>query len=517
MATVSVFDALPPKTGLVPKHDWTDRLVVGIALVAVAGLFLLNLCELSFVDPDLWHEMALARESLELGRLPLEDRFAYTPTVYPVVHHEWGNGAILYVVATTLGAPGIMALKYTLTAAIAGLCFYIARRRGASTVTIVSLVPAIILAGCYGFTTIRAGLFTMLFLAALLAMLDRDRHGDRRWMALWLPLFVVWLNVHAGFVVALAVVATHALEQYVRQRPWLHLAALEAAMLALVAVNPYGLDYYPYLLEAVTMDRPMILEWAPLWKNDPTTFLVYLVSVLIVVYALQKAGWRRMPGLFVLSLMAYAALRHTRHLSLYFVVWLCYVPAWLEATPLATLMVRVWHRRRAWVAGFAAVVSIVSLAACLPRAPWRMRVPVTLADELTGRPMYPAGAVEYLERADFRGNMMVPFVPGGYVMWKLHPKVKVSLDGRYEVAYRPGILEENEALYRAHDGWQATLTKYATDLVLVPRSTQLAEVIGSADGWHRVYRDGAYELYARPGLDLAAVDHGDETIKASFP
>ncbi|HWA98072.1 MAG TPA: hypothetical protein VG713_06245 [Pirellulales bacterium] len=494
-----------------------QRLTLALAVAALVGMFLVNLCELTFVDPDLWHEMALAREALALGYLPQHDVFAYTPTVTPVVHHEWGNGMILYLVAIAAGAPGIMALKYTVTAAIAVLCFATARQRGATLPTIVSLAPAIVLAGCYGFTTIRAGLFTMFFLALLLNLLERDRRGGRWWIALWLPAYVVWLNLHAGFVVGLVVVGAEAIERFARRaRAW-HLVAVGAAMVALIAVNPYGFEYYPYLAHALTMDRPMILEWLPLWNNDPTTFSVYLVSVLIVAYAAVKLDVRRMPGLLLLALSAYAALRHTRHLSLYFVVWLCYVPAWLEITPLGELLERMWRQRRGAIAGFAAAITMVCLIVALPRAPWRMRIPTTIDDERTGRPMYPAGAVDYLQRADFRGNLMVPFVPGGFVMWKLHPKVKVSLDGRYEVAYVPGTLEENEALYTAAAGWQATLAKYPTDAILVPRSAKLAAVIDTADGWRRVYRDGAYEIYARDDVKLPNTDRGEDTVAGVFP
>jgi hypothetical protein len=495
----------------------SSRLALALAGAAIAGMFLVNLSGLTFVDPDMWHEMALAREAQRLGHLPWDDRFAYTPTVYPVVHHEWGTGEIMFRVAEYAGAPGIMALKYALTAGVAILCFWTARRRGASWVSILSVAPAIILAGCYGFTTIRAQLFTMLFLALLVNWLDLDERGRRIWMLAWLPIFVIWLNVHAGFVVGLTVLAAHAVEQAIRGKECQHLVILGFGLLGLVVLNPYGASYYGYLADALAMDRPMILEWLPLWKNDPTTFMVYLISVLLVVYAYMQLGWRGMPGLLVLALTAFAALKHTRHLSLYFVVWLSYVPAWLDATPLGDTLQDLWQKRRKWIAGFSAVVVLLCMTRAVPAQFWKMKLPVTIADEVTGRPMYPAGAVDYLAESDFHGNLMVPFVPGGFVMWKLHPNVKVSLDGRYEVAYKHGVLEENEAMYTASPGWEATLNKYATDVLLVPRNCKLAEVIDTAKGWHRVYRDGAFELYARDGVALPEIDHGEMTAPAQFP
>ena len=52
---------------------------------------------------------------------PRVDVFSYVPTISPVVHHEWGTAAILYIVTVQLGlgANGLMLVKYLLTAFIA--------------------------------------------------------------------------------------------------------------------------------------------------------------------------------------------------------------------------------------------------------------------------------------------------------------------------------------------------------------------------------------------------------------
>ena len=64
-----------------------------------------------FVDPDIWHSMSLARETLALGRVPLDDTFAYTPTVSPVVHHEWLWGMLLYGLGLHGGIAALQALR----------------------------------------------------------------------------------------------------------------------------------------------------------------------------------------------------------------------------------------------------------------------------------------------------------------------------------------------------------------------------------------------------------------------
>ena len=83
----------------------------------------------ALLDPDMFHEMALAREILATGRVPLADSFAYTPTVMPVIHHEWGTGVVLYVVAMHGGMVGMYLLLVALAAGIgvSGTLIYLYR------------------------------------------------------------------------------------------------------------------------------------------------------------------------------------------------------------------------------------------------------------------------------------------------------------------------------------------------------------------------------------------------------
>lgn len=506
----------------VPAALRLARVTAGFAL---AMMFLAHLGLMTFVDPDLWHEMATARQLWQRGAMPLADEFAYTPTVYPVVHHEWGTGAVLYAVSLLGGAPLLMVVKYLLTFGTATLCCLTARRRGASWETILSLAPLTIVAGVIGFTTIRAQLFTLFFTAWLLYDLAGDETGARtsssasedpaggdarapewRRMWKWLPLYVAWLNLHAGFVVGLGIAALYAIESLVRRRPVRHLVVAGVAAVVLVAVNPYGFDYYSYLLHGLTMPRPLVTEWQPLWTAEPTMFRMFLVSLLVATYAVVKLGVRQAPGLLIVAVTAYLAARHTRHVSIYFVVWLCLVPGYVQRIGLGTTLMEAWRRRRRWIAAGAALVAGVSLVRAVECEPWRLVVPTTIADEQLGRPVYPVGAVEYLRDVRFVGNLFTPFVPGGYCLFQLHPAVKVSLDGRYEVAYQHGILEENVAFYAAEPGRLATLQKYPTDLVLVPRSAPVYAKLRDETPWRETYVDDVYALFARPGLELPPVE-----------
>ncbi len=502
----------------IPDTERIDpRWVYASAVVAALSFLLLHICEMNFCDPDIWHEMSLFRQALLEGQVPTEDRFAYTPTVSPSIHHEWGSGAIFYAIATSFGASGIMVLKCALVAGVLSGCYWCALRRGVSPAVFLTVAPAMALFSSYGFTTIRAQVFTLLLLAIMLCFLEIDQRGRRWWIAAWLPLHVVWLNVHAGFVVGSGLMAIHACEQIIRRRPFWHFVPIGAALAALTFVNPYGAQYLPYLMHGLTMARPLIVEWNPLWPHDTSVFFMFLLSLVPIGYAMKRIGIQRMTGILVLAATAYAAVRHTRHLSLYCVVWTCYVPGYLQQTRVGRLIEEAFARYGRVVTLVSTAIAIVCFCRAIPATPWQLIIPTTNAHAQQGLVCYPAGAVQYLKACDFRGNVMLPFEVGGYAMWKLHPNAKVSIDGRYEVAYQPGVLEEHLLLFGAKRGWQDVLTKYPTDAVIVPSLSRLSVAMPTMIGWNRAYHDGVYEVYTRPGFSLSTNQKIDSAFSGSIP
>jgi hypothetical protein len=491
---------------------------VPLALAALAAMLLFYLGHSRIVDPDLFHEMALARAAMARGALPAEDLFAYTPTVRPLVDHEWGTGFLLYGATSLFGAAGLVGLKLLLGFATFGLALAAARAAGAGWESLASLAPLGIAMADVGFTNVRAQFFTLAFLALLAWMLARDRRGRRAWIAAWLPAFAIWLNLHGGFVVGGVLLGAWVVEEALRRRraPW-HLVACGAAMAALVPLNPYGVDYVRYLSGALAMPRPRIAEWSPLWTN-PALVVLLAVSLEPLVYAAWKRGIGALPGWLPLVLFAGAAVRHGRHLSLYAVLWTALAPAWIEATPLGSALRGGWRRRPRLVAAISVVAIVGGLGGWVAMRGWTLRLPcgpAALAERLPV--IYPVGAVDYLERQRFQGNVMTPFEEGAYVSWRLYPRVKVGLDSRYEVAFRPGVAEGIWAFYDGAPGWRTTLGRYPTDVVLVAATQPIAALLPEAPGWTLVYRDDVYLLFARPGLALPFEDARGRPAEPRFP
>lgn len=480
----------------------THRQAKGLVLLALAGL-LASRTALAVVDLDLWHELALAREIEETGSVPWRDSFSFAPTRPVVVHHEWGAGVVALWLVRLAGGCGILLLKLALMSGVAATCWWNARRGGTGMLTAGGCGAVAILLGDYGFSTVRAHMYSFLFAAILLGWFQGDRMGRRRWLAGALVLFPVWINLHGGALVGAGLLGAHWLEQFLRRQPHRHLLLAGLGLVPLAALNPWGFEYHAYLGRAILMPRPQIDEWQPLWAAGQQHHLLAMtVSLLIAWLALRDGRWRTTPGLLVLLATGLAALKANRFLPFYAIAFVSTVPQPLSRSELGRDLRRWWIRWRPMI-----VLSSVMAGPWLGfRAaqlePWNLRVPGSAVAGAGRHLIYPVGAVDCLAGQKFAGNVWVPFSWGSYVMWKLAPHVKVSIDSRYEVAYPVEREQEDEQFYSAAPGWSDLLTRYPVDVVLLPADSRVAEPMRQLPGWKLFYSDAGSLMFARDQLAL---------------
>jgi hypothetical protein len=497
-----------------PAPGRRGRLAGWLAWLAWLALGLLAtsiLASSHWVDPDLWGHMAVGRETLRLGWPPLEDPFSYMPTIRPFVYHEWLSGVTFY---TTLMQAGGWSLKVgtvalgLVTLAMAGLT---ALRLGASPAAVFVVTLVTLPSFAIGYVPIRPQAFTFLLFAVTLWILATFDQGGRRVLLLLPPLFFLWANLHGGFVAGLGVIILFVAARTLGgRRPWRLALAGVAATLATLA-NPYGFQYWEYLVRALSMTRPYIVEWMPVYHRllepvywDSHTLVrdaLRLVFVGLTLLAVIGARSRYWPGVVILAVTGYLGLRHLKHLPLLAIAGVAFVPGHL--TPLLQraldrLEGRLADRQRlatAVAAGVSASLAALLILDLAVLTPW---VPIVSARA------YPVEAVDFLKVNDARGNLVTPFDWGQYVLWKLHPAVKVSFDGRYETVYPEEVATDNFNFIRGEGEWRRLLTRYPTDMVLVGRLHPVAPLMAVEPGWALVHQDPISLLYVRADRSRAA-------------
>lgn len=490
-----------------PRPSWSGSSAFWTRLAAVLGLagFAVVLAWHNTADNDLWARLAVGARAWHTATLWTRDVFAFTPTLPEWVDHEWGAGLIFFTVLKAGGSAGLMILKIGLALAALGLALDTGRRRGAPAAVLLLIALPCAWALLPGYVpVIRSHALTYAAFALMLWLAERVATDRWIWWPLMPALFLVWANVHGGFVAGFAIPAAYALAEGARFLlqgrargtlrqpaavwPWLVLITGVAA----TCINPWGWRFYTYLVPALLHPRPRIGEWAPLtpWGWDAFTgFRLLTVLALIMVAAL---GWRLRPdrryrlapALLILVLTAAAGWLHRRHAPFFGLAAAALLPA---------LLANLHPGRRTGpaLAGLYALVAAGLLWRFLPAASLQVYAPVGL---------FPVRECDILARAGFTGNAAVPFDWGSYTAWRLYPGVRVSIDGRYEETYPETTFEANACFFnREGPAWDRLVREHRVDVVLLDlRRTRLTPTDLAALGFEPVYATALSALWARP-------------------
>src|ERR1700691_5222829 len=150
----------PPESELPPRAN-TRSLRIPTYLGCAS--LLLALIAFNFVDIDIWHQMNPLPPSLAAGRLLTEDPFAYTPTVHPMIDHEWGAGVLAFFLGKWMGGAGILLLKFASAFGTLFLTMRLAERRGTSAAVLTVAAPLSIRLLYLGFlSAVRAQAYSFL-------------------------------------------------------------------------------------------------------------------------------------------------------------------------------------------------------------------------------------------------------------------------------------------------------------------------------------------------------------------
>ncbi|MBI4491276.1 MAG: hypothetical protein HY690_00580 [Chloroflexi bacterium] len=452
-------------------------------------------------DPDYWWHVRTGQYIYETGTLPRQDLYSYTAVGHPWVTHEWLTELLFYVVQQQMGYVGNVAL-FGLVGAFTWLAVYATcRRRGVGELgALVLLLWGFGLA--IGSANVRPQALTTLLLALSALLLTRYKQGHPR--ALWLfpPLFALWVNLHGGYIIGLALLGLTVLGEAIalarRQpvaplRPLVAVAALSALATLL---NPHGFEalLYPFTYAgSANASMRYIVEWQSPDFHQPY-FLLFAGSLLLsMALGLARRPLGATEALWMLG-FALMALQSVRHMALYAVV----------ATPLlgARLQAEVPTFRRS----LAALQRPRLIAFTLPLvvAGAAVLLPARAAQDGTGPQFgwepspatYPSGAVAYLRAHDPGGNLFNEYGWGGYLVYQLYPQRRVFVDGRADV-YGDALLDTYWAVVDLRPGWRQTLDRHDVRLVLVKKESFLAVALQDDPAWEEVFVGPVERLFAR--------------------
>ncbi len=469
----------------------TSRLQHSLLALAVAAIALAQALRVT-ADPDLWWQLRTGQLILEQRALPTTDPFSFTAAGAPWTNHEWLTDAIFALAFRWGGGAGLSVLRIGLLAGVAALLGWLLYRRAR-----LPLVAAAMLAAYFpffaGLLNVRAHSFTYLLALLVLAILEV---GSTRPRVLFLlpAIIALWANLHGGFLLGLAIATLGLTAQFTglehppraaaarpRRAFWLLLGASLVAPL----LNPRGIELASYLWRELGADHATVSEWKSLTQL-PGLWPAFLALVLPPLALLLLAPARaRLTETALFLASVFLAYRHARFIALL---------AIFASLVLATGLGGLWLRRRAlrsadpWIATTPALAVLAGLLAlwALPRvaADFGRK---GMALEVDPR-LAPVLAVRFLADHELGPHLATRLDWGGYALYHLWPRYRVSIDGRNLTVYAESFVARQIAAYDEAEPLRG-LRDFRVDAALVESAGPGFEGMRREPGWEMVFRD----------------------------
>lgn len=459
-------------------------------------------------DYDLWSRLIVGKSILESGHILTKDFLSYTPTHF-WYDHEWGSGLIFYSVYKYFGDIGLVILKGSLIFFIIYFISQIIKLRTVKTTTPYNIIFYIfVFLASYNVlsSTIRCHLFTFLFFAIWLYLLERVRIGEKKWLYLLPVTMVIWCNIHGGCVSGIGLLAIYILGEFLNKKPVKdYIISFVLSCLALF-INPYGPKYVLFLIKATTMPRPFITEWKstfhPRYANSYLRFKFFLLVMLLTIALKsirEKIDFNNIDKTkaLLLGVTAILSIQHIKHQPFFVIAAAAFLYDDFY-TIYNSLITGIRKKNNItsdiFIKYFVSLKEILVygsiLLVCL--VTFTMTTPVIKISQA----LYPIYPIEFVKINNLKGNLFIGFEFAGYAGYKLYPDNLIAIDGRYEEVYYDDLLESTKRFHLVETkNWDEVIKKYKTDIIILEKSYPAYKKMFQNKRWSLIFDDKYFGVF----------------------
>ena len=513
--------SLPPKPLWV---RWSLPSITDVLFLCILGTLLLRSEGTGLLaDADTGWHIRNGEQILATHVVSLTDPFSYTRAGQPWFAWEWLYDVLVAAVHHFAGLNGVSMLTVLLVCSTFALLFrFLLRRCG--NILVSAGLTMLAAAGSQMHLLARPHVFSWLFTLLWAELLIRFTEGDRK-AIYWLPaLMLLWVNIHGGFILGVALTALFAAGAFWRYlaardrtdlRQLWSLVAVGFASLAVTLITPYGyqlhIHVYRYLSSNYLMNR--IQEFAS--PNFHEAGIGYFECFLLLAIAGAALGWRRLRvnDLLLLLFAAHAGLYAGRNIPLAGILIslaLCrpLTEIFTSTTPTAErprFVTRFSSSCNAIAAELAVleaqlrghfVVLLVVLAVCVAACNGGRLFGRQLMDEQFSPTHFPVAATQFLAAHHVQDRTFSTDSWSGYLIYRLYPGFKVLVDDRHDF-YGDAFIQQYVTSVAGAPGWQKLLDEQHANRALLPPDFALTSLLRQSPEWHVEYSDPVAVLFCR--------------------
>jgi len=461
---------------------------VNLSLILVGISLFIFLFSVAQVDPDLWGHLKFGEDMFTQQALPRYDAYSYSSYGAPWINHEWLSELIFYLIFNSAKSAALIAFKL-----LAGLfitfLLYISIIKNTKSIYLRLLFMAFSLSLiCQGFS-LRPQIFTYVFFTGLVFLIDNfENTKDARWLSPLPVIFLLWTNLHAGFLSGIGMLLIYAFYKLFKKEITKNLIFITIISLLATLINPYGAKIWLFTLGAVTKYRFYITEWrrVDLSLGYFDYFALGLASAVGFLFSRRKRLGYEIASILIAF---YFSFQHNRHVVLFAILASLYLPKYISS------FAGDWFRRyekrfsqNIFIPIFVCL-SLVFISATFYRGKNLLAIEIP-------QEKFPVNAVWFMKRNHITGNIFCSFDWAQMCIRELPATSKVFFDGRYETVYKDGLIRGFFEVISGKRNYKEFLKNYPpTDIMFLKKSEPLAQALSKDEGWVRIYSSSVAQIY----------------------
>ena len=469
-----------------------------------------------------WH-IRSGEQILLTHAVPRTDPFSYTKQGEPWYAWEWMYDVVIAAIHHVSGLNGVVLFTAVVISSTFALLFrFILRRSG--NLVVAGALTLLAIAAAQVHMLARPHVLSWLLTLLWVENLCRFEDGERAAL-LWLPpLMLLWVNLHAGFVLGLGLLGVFAIgcmwnavttpREGDRQKVAQLITVLSVCLL-ITLLTPYGyrldVHVYQYLSNNFLMNN--IDEFGS--PNFHVAVYGYFELFLLLVIVGAALGRDRITatGLLLLLFSIHAGLYAVRNIPIAAIIMSLvlgplmtvaispvsdcrYCPRWVRSLldagqGISDSMTNLERKLHGHV--FVSAVMAASVALVLNGG--RVLSKQLLAahfDEKT----FPVKAAQFIAERGIRDHLFSSDTWSGYLIYKLYPATKVYFDDRHDF-YGEAFIKEYAKAFLGSRQWREPLERYQVKWVLMPTDAPLSSLLRESDDWRIDYDDGLAMVFSR--------------------
>jgi hypothetical protein len=486
------------------RHDFKLFLAVFTLLL----IFIMS--ARSPLDADMWWHLRAGEQSVQQQSPLVEDLFSFTRMGQLWVNHSWLSQIIIYMLYKFFGFWGLSAF----VSICAVFSFYFVQKQMEESGMLKAFL--IVLGGITASYTWspRPQMISQILLAFLGYYLF-SLNSKKRSVTWFLPfLFIVWGNLHGGYVIGFMFIACFILGEslnylfssdhhlLLEKKDIISITIFTVISFLLVVVNPNGIQTWLVPFKTVSL-LSGISEWNSPDFHDlgQQSMLWILFGILAVFYFSPKN--KDAKELLIILVFGYSAFMYRRNFGFFALVAIPVLGRHLEpcletAAQKVKAMIILWKpewgkkyldkKERAGATPiFPKIINLCLIGFLGATAMLKIGFvasPLLLDSVIPS--LYPEKGVEFIKLNHLENNLLNEYDWGGYLIWNLR-SYPVFIDGRADL-YDNQIIHQWQDLLQVNGDWQKILTDWDIHTVFIKPERPLTRSLID-QGWKVLYQD----------------------------